>query len=167
MEEFSYKKMNEMDGRYNDDSIVLLKALALFLPSDKQSGLILFVKFMEIRHILQYMKRPAEYQPAMPFDNYQQVFSEIKPSLSEPTARKIEQILNMVSAFRMFQQMKDLMEVMGPMMSADGAAEGTDAGDSSGAGFGQGMNMDMLEMFKTMMPAENQQLFDLFMQMKE
>lgn len=167
MEEFSYRKMNEMDSLYNDDSIVLLKALALFLPSDKQSGLILLVKFMEIRHILQFKRRPADYQPEMSFDNYQQVFSEIKPSLSEPTARKIEQILNMVSAFRMFQQMKDLMEVMGPMMSADGASEGTDAGNSSGAGFGQGMNMDMLEMFKTMMPAENQQLFDLFMQMKE
>ena len=167
MEEFSYRKMNEMDSLYHDDSIVLLKALAVFLPSDKQSGLILLVKFMEIRHILQLKRRPSEHQQTMSFDNYQQVFSEIKPSLSEPTARKIEQILNMVSAFKMFQQMKDLMEVMGPMMSSDDAGEGMDASKTDEAGAARGMNMDMLEMLKMMIPTENQQLFDLFMQMKE
>lgn len=176
MEDLRHNKIDDPDRRCSTDTTILLKALSLFLPSDKQPELLLLIKFMEMRQILQWLKKPQEQCKPLGPDDYEQVFAAIRPSLSEPTAKKIEQLINMVSMFRMYQQMKDLMEVMGPL-SADstfrncseddpssdtGRPENDSKGNGSDSG---GMNAGMMEMLKDMIPPENQAMVEMLMQM--
>lgn len=118
MEDLRQHKIDDLDRLCSTDTTILLKALSLFLPSDRQPELLLLIKFLEIRQLLQWSRKPHERCEPMCPDDYEQVFAAIRSSLSEPTAQKIEQIINMFSMFRMYQQMKDLMEVLGPL-SAD------------------------------------------------
>ncbi len=132
MEDLRHKKIDDLDRLCSTDTTILLKALSLFLPSDRQPELLLLIKFLEIRQLLQWIKKPHERCEPMGPDDYEQVFAAIRPSLSEPTAQKIEQLINMVSMFRMYQQMKDLMEVLGPL-SADSASQSCSGIKAGGA----------------------------------
>lgn len=118
MEDLRHNKIDDLDRRCSTDATILLKALSLFLPSDRQPELLLLIKFLEMRQLMQWLRKPRERCNPMSPDDYEQVFAAIRPSLTEPTAQKIEQVINMVSMFRMYRQMKDLMEVLGPI-SAD------------------------------------------------
>ncbi len=118
MEDLHHNKIDDLDRRCSNDITILLKALSLFLPSDRQPELLLLVKFMEIQQLMQWMRTPRKHCDPMGIDDYEQVFAAIRPSLTEPTAQMIEQFINMASMFRMYQQMKDMMEVLGPL-SAD------------------------------------------------
>ena len=118
MEDLRHNKIDDLDRRCSTDTTILLKALSLFLPSDRQPELLLLIKFLEMRQLMQWLRKPRERCNPMSPDDYEQVFAAIRPSLTEPTAQKIEQLINMVSMFRMYRQMKDLMEVLGPI-SAD------------------------------------------------
>lgn len=176
MEDLRHNKIDDLDRRCSTDTTILLKALSLFLPSDKQPELLLLIKFLEMRQILQWLKKPQDQCKPMGPDDYEQVFAAIKPSLTEPTAKKIEQIINMVSMFRMYQQMKDLMETLGPL-AADGAfrscsednpssdpdrAEKDSKEESPNSGC---RNAGMMEMLKGMIPPENQAMVEMLMQM--
>lgn len=178
MEDLHHNKIDDLDRCCSTDTTILLKALSLFLPSEKQPELLLLVKFLEMQQILQWLKKPQKKCAPMGPDDYEQVFAAIKPSLSEATAKSIEQILNMVSMFRMYQQMKDLMEVMGPF-SADSAfrscsednpssdtghPENNSPKESSDSG---GMNGGMMELLKSMIPQENQAMVEMLMQMQQ
>lgn len=178
MEDLRHNKIDDLDRRCSTDTTILLKALSLFLPSDRQPELLLLIKFMEIRQILQWIQKPHERCKPMDPDDYEQVFNAIKPSLSEPTAQKIEQLINMASMFRMYQQMKDLMEALGPLSADGGFPNCSDTGDvgpasdadhpeadqrESGPRSG-GMNSGMMEMLKNMIPPENQAMVDMLMQ---
>ncbi len=132
MEDLRHKKIDDLDRLCSTDTTILLKALSLFLPSDRQPELLLLIKFLEIQQLLQWIKKPHERCEPMGPDDYEQVFAAIRPSLSEPTAQKIEQLINMVSMFRMYQQMKDLMEVLGPL-SADSASQSCSGIKAGGA----------------------------------
>ncbi len=132
MEDLRHKKIDDLDRLCSTDTTILLKALSLFLPSDRQPELLLLIKFLEIQQLLQWIKKPHERCEPMGPDDYEQVFAAIRPSLSEPTAQKIEQLINMVSMFRMYQQMKDLMEVLAPL-SADSASQSCSGIKAGGA----------------------------------
>lgn len=194
MEDLHHNKINDLDRRCSNDITILLKALSLFLPSDRQPELLLLVKFMEIQQLMQWMRTPRKRCDPMGIDDYEQVFAAIRPSLTEPTAQMIEQFINMASMFRMYQQMKDLMEVLGPL-SADnifqscsdtaggGSSDSADANDDcinvssdtndddtknksgSGSMHSGGMNPEMMEMLKSMVPPENQAMVEMLMQM--
>lgn len=167
MEEFNYNKIKELDHCCSNDSIILLKALALFLPPDKKPEVILLIKFMEINLILQCMKQHSRPYPTAEFTDYEQIFAEIKPSLSKETARQIEQILQMISAFQMYRQMKDLMEVMGPLSEAFTEGQQADSCEHSSDGdqHASGIPSGMGELLKAMIPPEKQQMIDLMFQM--
>lgn len=172
MEELRHNKIDDLDRRCSTDTTILLKALSLFLPSDRQPELLLLIKFLEIQQILQWIRKPNERCKPLGSDDYEQVFAAIRPSLSEPTAQKIEQLINMASMFRMYQQMKDLMEVMGPL-SADGGFQNcsdTDTDHPDGASKENNprsgtMNAGMMDVLKNMIPPENQAMVDMLMQM--
>lgn len=179
MEELRHNKIDDLDRRCSTDTTILLKALSLFLPSDRQPELLLLIKFMEMQQLMKWFRKPREHCKPMGFDDCEQVFAAIRPSLSEPTAQKIEQLINMASMFRMYQQMKDLMEVLGPLSAdsvfpncsapADGGPDADacrpkeDSGES-GVRSG-GMNGGMMEMLKNMIPPENQAMVEMLMQM--
>ncbi|MDE6531524.1 MAG: hypothetical protein K2K96_12260 [Lachnospiraceae bacterium] len=183
MEDLHHNKIDDLDRRCSNDITILLKALSLFLPSDRQPELLLLVKFMEIQQLIQWMRTPHKRCDPMGIDDYEQVFAAIRPSLTEPTAQMIEQFINMASMFRMYQQMKDMMEVLGPLSAdnifqscSDTADDGlnttSDATDdniqnSSGNGsmHSGGMNPGMMEMLKSMVPPENQAMVEMLMQM--
>lgn len=174
MEDLRHNKIDDLDRRCSTDTTILLKALSLFLPSDRQPELLLLIKFLEIQQILQWIQKPRERCKPLGPDDYEQVFSAIRPSLTEPTAQKIEQMINMASMFRMYQQMKDLMEALGPLAS-DGSfqncsesAPDADCPDGDNKDSRQrfgGMNAGMMEMLKNMIPPENQAMVDMLMQM--
>lgn len=183
MEDLRHNKIDDLDRRCSTDITILLKALSLFLPSDRQPELLLLVKFMEIQQLMQWMRTPRKHCDPIGIDDYEQVFAMIRPSLTEPTAQMIEQFINMASMFRMYQQMKDLMEVLGPLSAdnifqscSDTADDGLNtssdaAGDSSQNSSGNGnihsggMNTGMMEMLKSMVPPENQAMVEMLMQM--
>lgn len=172
MEDLRHNKIDDLDRRCSTDTTILLKALSLFLPSDRQPELLLLIKFLEMQQILQWIRKPRERCNPLGPDDYEQVFAAIRPSLSEPTAQKIEQLINMASMFRMYQQMKDLMEVLGPL-STDGGFQNcsdTDAGHPDGDSkennpHSGNMNAGMMDMLKNMIPPENQAMVDMLMQM--
>lgn len=183
MEDLRHNKIDDLDRCCSTDTTILLKALSLFLPSDRQPELLLLVKFIEIQQLMRLIRKPRRHCEPMGPDDYEQVFAAIRPSLSEATAQKIEQLINMASMFRMYQQMKDLMEVLGPLSadnifqscsdtSDDGVTPASDATDgkvpnSSGSGSmnSGGMNTGMMEMLKSMVPPENQAMVEMLMQM--
>lgn len=194
MEDLRHNKIDDLDRHCSNDITILLKALSLFLPSDRQPEMLLLVKFMEIQQLMQWMRTPRKHCVPMGIDDYEQVFAAIRSSLTEPTAQMIEQFINMASMFRMYQQMKDLMEVLGPL-SADnifqscsdtaggGSSNSADANDDcinissdtndddtkcksgSGSMYSGGMNPGMMEMLKSMVPPENQAMVEMLMQM--
>ncbi len=192
MEDLRHNKIDDLDRLCSTDTTILLKALSLFLPSDRQPELLLLVKFMEMQQLMQWMHSPRQRRDPMGIDDYEQVFAMIRPSLTEPTVQKIEQFINMASMFRMYQQMKDLMEALGPLSadnifqscsdtSGDGSSDSADANDdginvssdandddtkyNSGSGSTRsgGMNPQMMEMLKSMIPPENQAMVEMLM----
>lgn len=183
MEDLRHNKIDDLDRCCSTDTTILLKALSLFLPSDRQPELLLLIKFLEMRQLMQWLRKPREHCNPMSPDDYEQVFAAIRPSLTEPTAQKIEQLINMVSMFRMYRQMKDLMEALGPISAdnifqscsdtaGDGLTPSSDTIDgkvpnSSGNGSmnSGGMNTGMMEMLKSMVPPENQAMVEMLMQM--
>lgn len=194
MEDLRHNKIDDLDRRCSTDTTILLKALSLFLPSDRQPELLLLVKFMELQQLMQWIRSPRQRCDPMGIDDYEQVFAAIRPSLTEPTAQKLEQFINMASMFRMYQQMKDLMEVLGPFSadnifqscsdtSGGGSSDSADANDNginvssdtnaddtkyksgSGSMHSGGMNPGMMEMLKSMVPPENQAMVEMLMQM--
>ncbi|MDE6744458.1 MAG: hypothetical protein K2J95_11315 [Lachnospiraceae bacterium] len=175
MEDLRHNKIDDLDRRYSTDTTILLKALSLFLPSDRQPELLLLIKFMEMRQILQWIQKPHDHCEPMGPDDYEQVFAMIRPSLSEATAQKIEQLINMASMFRMYQQMKDLMEVLGPLSADNGFQNHSDTDPASDKDHPEdnpkqnspnsSANAGMMEMLKNMIPPENQAMVEMLMQM--
>ncbi len=194
MEDLRHNKIDDLDRRCSTDTTILLKALSLFLPSDRQPELLLLVKFMELQQLIQWMRSPRQRCEPMGIDDYEQVFAAIRPSLTEPTAQKLEQFINMASMFRMYQQMKDLMEALGPLsadnifqscsdtsgggssafadikdgginVSSDASDDDTKYKSGSDSMHSGGMNPGMMEMLKSMVPPENQAMVEMLMQM--
>ncbi len=124
---------------------------------------------------MQLIRKPHKHCEPMSPDDYEQVFAAIRPSLSEATAQKIEQLINMASMFRMYQQMKDLMEVLGPLSADNGFQSHSDTDSAPDEDHPEdnpkqnspnsGANAGMMEMLKSMIPPENQAMVEMLMQM--
>lgn len=147
MEDLHANKLTDFDTLFCRESISIWKAFALFLPADKQMKAALVIKFLEISELLELLKKyknissticSEEHKPDM-----MAILSDLKASLSKDKGALIDQIISMIKMMEMAEQMKDLMEVLGPDCGFGGVngLEGILGGD----------NKELFEMLKGLM----------------
>lgn len=159
MEELHHNYINEYDKLCSTDTITLLKALTLFLPVSYQSQVIICIKFLEIKQLMDISKHKSNsfVQLSFPKD-ITNIISDIKPSLSNPTAQKVEQISSLYQALEMYHQLQDLMEVMGSDFFSDGN------NDKSSNATGNAFNAETLSnLLKGSLPEDKLAMIELLL----
>lgn len=111
--------MKDFDYRFTNDTIQIIKAVGLFVPEKEQTYLALIIKIMEIKIILNRIDKLKTYSCQetandSPRPDIDTLFHDLKEKLHKENADKLDTFYQIYKAYEMYQQAKDLMDVLGP-----------------------------------------------------
>ncbi len=106
--------MKDFDYGYTNDTIQIIKAAGLFVPPKNRSYLALFIKILEIKLILESIQNKSLNLSSLePKPDVESIFQDLKENLHSENAKKIDSFYQIYKAYETFQQIKDLMDVLG------------------------------------------------------
>lgn len=143
MEQNPPRPMTPFDSMVNPPFLYTLKLLLPYMPASMQRFLGIYVKFLELRHAMEYFQGFASH--AQPKD----MLDGLKPYMSQAEKEMMEQMSSMMNMMEMVRSMQSM-------------PEGTS--DSSAQGFGAFNPMDMM---KGMLSPEQQEMFEMYSTMFE
>ena len=142
MEQNSLKPMTPFDNLVTPPFLYTLKLLLPYTPPSVQRFFGIYIKFLELRHTMEYFQ-------GFDFSSPANILEGLKPYM-EPAEKE------------MMEQMSSMMNMMEMVRSMQSMPEGTS--DSSAQGFGAFNPMDMM---KGMLSPEQQEMFEMYSTMFE
>lgn len=158
----STDKIMAFDTIFTNNHIKMLKVLVFYLDSPLQKMLAVYIKFLELQHAMKYIN--ANFLPLLSrtecpstsptlsgfLENLDinALCHEILPYCTGAESEKIKNILQMLQTMDNFKQISQTMEMMKELFP-----EGTGAPEDLFSFFGNSDmgNMDMFQMFTSMM----------------
>lgn len=160
MDEKPKQPAYDFDSRTTNNHIQILKTAIPYMEPEKQKYIAIYIKFLELSYTISFfqgLQTPPPYGAcsAETFDEKKpdllSLLEEIKHFCTKEEQKFIDMMLNMLSAFQMFNTYQTMMQAMAP-------PEGGDDGNGSGG-------MDPFAMLKGMLTPEQQSMFDMFQDM--
>ncbi len=139
MEQNPPRPMTPFDAVVNPPFLYTLKLLLPYMPASMQRFLGIYVKFLELRHTMEYFQGFASR--AQPKD----MLDGLKPYMSPAEKEMMEQMSGMMNMMEMVQNMQAM----------------SDAFSQDSAGF------NPMDMMKGMLSPEQQEMFDMYNSMFE
>lgn len=139
MEQNPPKPMTPFDSLVNPPFLYTLKLLLPYTPPSMQRFLGIYIKFLELRHAMEYFQGFASR--AQPKD----MLDGLKPYMSPAEKEMMEQMSGMMNMMEMVQNMQAM----------------SDASSQDSAGF------NPMDMMKGMLSPEQQEMFDMYNAMFE
>ena len=158
----STDKIMAFDTIFTNNHIKMLKVLVFYLDSPLQKMLAVYIKFLELQHAMKYINTnflplfscPESSDTSTPLTgilgnlDINALCREILPYCTNAESEKIQNILQMLQMMDNFKQISQTMEMMKELFP-----EGTNTPEDLFSLFGNGdmENMDMFQMFTSMM----------------
>ncbi|GFI49591.1 MAG: hypothetical protein HFG94_11345 [Dorea sp.] len=139
MEQNPPKPMTPFDSLVNPPFLYTLKLLLPYTPPSMQRFLGIYIKFLELRHAMEYFQGFASH--AQPKD----MLDGLKPYMSPAEKEMMEQMSGMMNMMEMVQNMQAM----------------SDSSPQDSGGF------NPLDMMKGMLSPEQQEMFDMYNAMFE
>lgn len=139
MEQNPPKTMTPFDSLVNPPFLYTLKLLLPYTPPSMQRFLGIYIKFLELRHAMEYFQGFASH--AQPKD----MLDGLKPYMSPAEKEMMEQMSGMMNMMEMVQNMQAM----------------SDSSPQDSGGF------NPLDMMKGMLSPEQQEMFDMYNAMFE
>lgn len=93
-----------VDQIANGSSLQMYKAIIPYLPRTMQKNCILMIKMMEMNNLMSYYNSPMSACSAPPENvTPEELLSEIRQYGSETQNQQIDQMLNLLSALKLYQ----------------------------------------------------------------
>ena len=151
MEDIRQDSILPFDTCFCNDHIRMLKILVPFLDSSIQKYLALYIKYLEIRYIMECFRHPVllnntcfDVNSKQDIMDFPTILDKIIPLCRPQEKEKFLHIRNLFDTFQNLQGMMEMMENMKDLFP-----EGMDMGDMSSM-FGMDGNMDMSTLFNMM-----------------
>lgn len=148
-QEHEHDKVLAFDTLFTTNHIQMMKIIMPFLDASKQKYIAIYIKYMELQYTISYFQK----NPSPPFplrhdsgQDSQQICREIMPYCSPEEKKKMEQVENLFSTMKNYQE---IMEMFTMMKEIFPEGEG-------------GMNPDMLS---GLLGQDASQIFDMFRNM--
>lgn len=152
MEDIRQDSVLPFDTCFCNDHIRMLKILVPFLDSSLQKYLALYIKYLEIRYILECFRRPILLNGTCFDSNSKQsntdfptVLDKIIPYCNPSEKEKFQHIRNLFDTFQNIQSMMEMMESMKELFP-----EGMDNMSDMASMFGMEGAGDMSTLFNMM-----------------
>lgn len=139
MEQNPPRPMTPFDSMVNPPFLYTLKLLLPYMPASMQRFLGIYVKFLELRHAMEYFQGFASH--AQPKD----MLDGLKPYMSQAEKEMMEQMSGMMNMMEMVKSMQSMSE---------SSSEGSDA-------------FNPMDMMKSMLSPEQQEMFEMYNTMFE
>ena len=142
MEQNSLKPMTPFDNLVTPPFLYTLKLLLPYTPPSVQRFFGIYIKFLELRHTMEYFQ-------GFDFSSPANILEGLKPYMEPAEKEMMEQMSSMMNMMEMVRGMQSMSD---------------DASDSSSQGFGSFNPMDMM---KGMLSPEQQEMFEMYNTMFE
>lgn len=104
MESNHEKSIPAVDQIANGGNLQMYKAVIPYLPHAMQKNCILFIKMMEMTNLISYYNSPLAACSVPPEKNSaEDLLSEIRQYGNDTQNQQIDQILNLISALKLYQ----------------------------------------------------------------
>lgn len=110
MDQNTLKPMTPFDCLVTPDELYMLKLLLPYTPANMQRFLAIFIKFLELRHTMEYFKG----FPSCSSDN---LIHDLKPYMSKSEQGTMEQMESMMHMMDMVQNMQSMPDDQADMFS--------------------------------------------------
>ncbi len=157
MEDIRQDSVLPFDTCFCNDHIRMLKILVPFLDSSLQKYLALYIKYLEVRYIMECFRRPillngtcfdtTTKQSTMDFSS---ILDQVIPFCSPQEREKFLHIRNLFDTFQNLQNMMEMMESMKELFP-----EGMDNMGDMASMFGMDENGNMSTLFSMMNGFQN------------
>lgn len=141
------------DTLFTTNHIQMMKIIMPFLDASRQKYIAVYIKYMELQYTISYFQKnasaPFPVRPGSGQDSrqlYPQICREIMPYCSPEEKKKMEQMENLFSTMKNYQEMMEMVSMMKEIFP-------------EGEG---GMNPDMLS---GLFGQDASQIFDMFRNM--
>lgn len=144
-------KIAAFDTLYTSNHIQMCKLALPLMPKEKQYYGAILIKYMELNYTLslgKYLKSQLCACSGTQEYGMENFLQEIIPFCTEKEAEKIRKATGIMKGFKTFQEIKSMMELLGPDILSPDADGGT------------GFSPDLL---KGLLSEEQQNLFEMFM----
>lgn len=147
------------DTLYTHNHIQILKVLLPYFDADSRKNLAVMIKFMELEYTMEYVNRHPPLLKAAAFEkdagkkkqpDIVEIFEQIKLFCTPSERAMFDQLTNMKKSLDMYQEVMDMMQMLGPLTQPDSNA-------SSSAG-----GINPLDLLKGMLSPEQQNMFEMF-----
>ncbi len=97
-----------IDQIANGETLQMYKAVIPYLPKSMQKNLILMIKIMEMNNLLSFYNSPISACAAPEAHSPEEILSQLRCYGNESQNQQIDQILNLVTALKLYQTCQDL-----------------------------------------------------------
>lgn len=151
MEHMEADTVLAFDTLHTTNHIQILKILLPYLDSGMHKHIAIYIKYLELQYTLEFYNRKSNsifYEPeAKKETDFSKLMSDMQCYCSESEKQTISHIGEMMQAMKTFQDMQDVMQMMGGFENMGG---------SDGSGF------DISQMMQGMLSPEQMAMFEMF-----
>ena len=108
MEQNQEHDIPAVDQIANGENLQMYKAVIPYLPKSVQKNLMLMIKMMEMNNLLSFYNSPMSVCAVPEAHSPEEFLSQLRCYGSETQNQQIDQILNLVTALKLYQACQDL-----------------------------------------------------------
>lgn len=159
MEDREHEFVSEFDEMTTTDRIRMLKTALPYADMSMQRYMAIYIKLLELMYIINYFRNePQKFSARFSkckSNDPREVMNGLKKYCSKSEQASVEQILQMMQAFEMYQKYSALMQPLAAM----------NAGASDSCGTASSSAKDPLASLMGMLSPEQQKMFEMFKEM--
>lgn len=108
MEQNQEHDIPAVDQIANGENLQMYKAVIPYLPKSVQKNLMLMIKMMEMNNLLSFYNSPMSVCAVPEAHSTEDLLSQLRRYGSEAQNQQIDQILNLITALKLYQTCQDL-----------------------------------------------------------
>lgn len=103
MEQNTESTIPAIDQIANGENLQMYKALIPYLPRIMQKNFVMMIKIMEMNHLLSFYNSPMSACSVSEPHSTEELLTELRKYGSESQNEQLDQILNLISAIKLYQ----------------------------------------------------------------
>lgn len=117
-------RVSAFDGLFTNNQIQKLKILMPYLDRSMQKNLAIYIKYLELRHTMNFFNQPQTPDTASPFRapsfDLGELCNAMHPYCTTYEQNNLNNILNMLQSFEQYKEMMEMVQMMQEMFPEGG-----------------------------------------------
>ncbi|HJC56613.1 MAG TPA: hypothetical protein H9700_04495 [Candidatus Eisenbergiella intestinipullorum] len=155
MEKQEQDSIQAFDTLYTTNQIQILKILLPYCAPDTQRSLAVLIRFLELQYTLSFVRSHPEAFHSPPSLSFEELCEKISSYCPPALRTMLEQFQSMQNAMRMYEEMRQMMELFGD------AGTGPTGGSKESAS-SEGPSLDPMSMLMGMLSPSQKEMFQMF-----